>query len=73
MSAPLTPEQMIEKLNGAHKAMTDAVARQWRGDVALQMSIPARPDHDTDFLVCDPIREVMAALRALARETESTT
>lgn len=60
----LTTAEMIEKLTAAHKAATDALQRQWRGDAAFKVSIPARPGVDTDFLICEPIQEVIAAMSA---------
>ncbi len=55
-------DDLIERIDKAHIEMCDAVNRQWNGKkAALNLSIPARENHDTDLIVC-------GALRAAKRE-----
>ena len=54
---------LIEKLETAHAAVSAAVQRQWDGGHALEMSIPARLDSDTDLILADAIQAAITALR----------
>jgi hypothetical protein len=58
-------KSIVQKLNLAHKEMSEAINRQWRGQTPLKISIPARPDWDTDLIVCGAIREANSAIQDL--------
>ena len=72
VEAPAT--DLSTKLDRAYREMSAAVERQWSGQPALSLSIPACPDRDTDLLVCAALAEakefVDAALRGATPETD---
>lgn len=59
---PNDTQALREKLERAHVELCNAVARQFHGDAALKMSIPARLDHDTDLVIGGALLEALAAL-----------
>lgn len=64
-----TPETVnrsavIELLKRADKEIGDAVQRQWNGGHALQMSIPARPDRDSDLIIAGALQAAIKALES---------
>lgn len=63
---------LIERLKAAHKELCDGVDRQWHGGAALKMSIPARPDHDSDLLIGAAIREAEVMLADLQRRLDES-
>lgn len=58
-------ETVREKLKAAHKELCEAVQRQWNREPALKLSIPARPDHDTDLVIGEALMEADAILAHL--------
>lgn len=56
----MTKAEVLERLGRAHEEVSNSVARQWDGKTALNISIPARPGHDTDMIVCGAIRDAIA-------------
>ncbi len=60
-----TPIRIVERLTAAHKEMSDAVSRQWHRETALKISIPARPSHDSDMIICGAIREAESVIEGL--------
>ncbi len=65
------PIHIIGRLTAAHKEMCDAVNRQWQRGTALKISIPARPDNDSDLIVCGAIREAKSVIEELCEALES--
>lgn len=53
--------QAMKAIIDAEQELADAVLRQWDGKTALNMSIPARPDRDSDLIIAD----AMAKARSL--------
>lgn len=53
--------QAMKAIIDAEQELADAVLRQWNGKTALNMSIPARPDRDSDLIIAD----AMAKARSL--------
>ncbi len=66
-----TPIRIVERLTAAHKEMSDAVSRQWHRETALKISIPARPSHDSDMIVCGAIREAESVIEGLYEALEA--
>lgn len=56
-------KELIDRLEAAHQELCDAVERQWNGEAALKMSIPARLDHDTDLIIGTAITDAINALK----------
>src|SRR5688572_17841697 len=75
MTNPTSPggagEALAKKLQRAHDELSDAVDRQWHGYAALRLSIPARPDHDTDLIIGSALREAIALLTEQSRQQEA--
>lgn len=59
------PRDLLTRLGAAHKELVEAVHRQWDGKYALKLSIPARPDHDSDLIIGSALREARVALEQL--------
>lgn len=64
------PIQTVERLVAAHKEVSDAVVRQWNGQAALKISIPARPEHDSDLIICGAIRQAETVIAELYEALE---
>ena len=56
---------LIKKLDKAHKEIAAAAKRQWEGRPALNMSIPARPEQDSDLLISDALRSAREFIQNL--------
>lgn len=59
---------LIERLRQADKEIAAAVARQFDGDCALNLSIPADEQRDTDLVISKALRDAEAEITRL-RET----
>lgn len=59
---------LAERLRRAQKELCEGVARQWNGGAALKISIPARPEHDSDLLIGEALRSAEAELDSLRTE-----
>ena len=64
-------QALIDRLAHAGEEMSAAAKRQWDGNPALKISIPARPDYDTDLIVRGALGDAAAALTTLARDLET--
>lgn len=61
--APVTVEALLTMLGVAHKELCEAVQRQWDGGHALRLSMPARPDHDSDLIIGQALRAAIQHVR----------
>lgn len=56
-------EALVTMLEAAHAELVACVQRQWAGKHALALSIPARPEHDSDLIIGAALRDALAFLR----------
>lgn len=56
---------LIERLRQADKEIAAAVDRQWDGDCALNLSIPADEERDTDLVISKALRDAEAEITRL--------
>jgi hypothetical protein len=65
----MTALDLRARLERAHRELCEAVKRQWDGKPAFKLSIPARPDEDSDLVIGSAITDALAFLQpASARE-----
>lgn len=65
-----TIAQCREKILRARVEFEQAIQRQWNGEPALRMSIPARPDHDSDLVISDAFTAALQAIDDLLAAAE---
>ncbi len=57
--------EVVEQIDIAYKELCDAIQRQWDGGTALKISIPARPNHDSDLIIGSALRKAKEALTTI--------
>jgi len=67
-SADASPQAaaVLEKIEQAHKHICDIA----KGDERFRMSIPARPDRDTDLIVCGALNEARRFIESATRSPD---
>jgi len=60
----------LAKIDAAWDELSDAVKRQWGGEHALKISIPAREDRDSDLVIMAGLKAARDALKALRGDGE---
>lgn len=61
-------DQLLAAMDRAYTEIGKATQRQWDGQTALNISIPARPDHDSDLIIANALREARNLLATQAKE-----
>jgi len=63
---PMTPHaDLVARLDAAMAELSACVDRQWNGDAALRIGIPARPGIDSDLVLMGALKAARDALAAL--------